>query len=94
MNPNPVKQYTTRLELPNHFIGDLSAPDPSILKESLQRILNGGTRFDPVAGSTDVLAVYHPSFDSGKTPLTMISPVVVAEHMSNKAIVERRLQAA
>lgn len=99
MNTNPVKQYSAKLELPNGFTGELTAPDPNILKETIQRILNGGSRIEPVAGQTDVLAVYHTSFDGGKTPVTLISAVWVAEHLSNKALIsardeQRRLQAA
>ena len=95
MNTNPVKQYSARLELPNGFMGELTAPDPNILKESIQSILHGGARIEAVAGQADVFAIYHPSFDGGKTPVTTVSPVWVSEHLSNKALIEqRRLQAA
>jgi len=95
MNTNPVKQYSARLDLPNGFMGELTAPDPNILKESIQRLLNGGSKIEPVAGQADVLAVYHATFDGGKTPVTIISPTWVPEHLSNKTLIEqRRLQAA
>jgi hypothetical protein len=97
MNPNPVKQYTAKLELPNHHLTiELVGDDFGSLKEHTQRILNGGARFEPsVPAPGGTVMIYHTSFDSGNRPLGWISVAEVPEHLSNKAMIEsRRLQAA
>jgi len=90
-----VKHYSARLELPNHLFIDLSGDDFPLLKESVNRILGGGARFDPpaaVAGTT--VQIFHPSYDNGKTEVGWCVTAELPAHMSNRSIVERRLQQA
>jgi hypothetical protein len=88
MDTRTVKQYSARLELPNHTIIDFMAEDQGVIKEIAQRCLNGGAKFEPQG--TGGLLVYHPSFANGNQPLGWIAQYEVPEHMSTKALAESR----
>jgi hypothetical protein len=77
-----VKQYTGRLNLPNHTIVNLEGAEQGVLKETAQAILKGGCRFEPTGPTGGTLIVYHPTFDAGKTPIGWISGFDVPETMS------------
>lgn len=87
-----VKQFRVRFITPNHLTCELEHEDLSIVREGVQRVLNGGARFEP--GQNEVIAIYHPTFDNGKTALALISPVWINEPMSNRALYEVLKQAA
>ncbi len=90
MNPNLVKQYRARLYLPNHLTCTMEGGDLGILKESVQRQLDGGTRFE-TAGSGSIL-IFHHSVDEGKTAIGWLTPFEVPEAMSIRAHAEIREQ--
>lgn len=100
MNPSTVRQYSAQLHLPNHLNIELMGDDFGTLKESAQRLLNGGARFEPLNPTPGAPAlIYHPTYDGGKTPLGWVNAIDVPEHMSTKAIElakteSRKLQAA
>lgn len=95
MEAKTVLQYSARIELPNHLTADLACENFALLKESAQRMLNGGARFEPSTPAPgQTCQVFHPSYDTGRTAIGWIAAIEVPEHLSNKTVIERRLQAA
>jgi len=100
MNTTIVKQYRALLTLthPRPRTCELVSPDLNTLKEDVNRIFGGnGVKFEnaqSAVGSPGLTLIYHPSFDSGKTPSGWISPFEVPESMSVGKTIELLAQQA
>jgi hypothetical protein len=91
-NHTPVKHFSARLELPNnHTVIEIVGDDLTIVKEQLQTFTKGGIRFEPFGDST---LVYHPMFAAGKQAIGWIAPFEVPQYLSNKALIDSRMQMA
>jgi hypothetical protein len=85
------KKYRGHVELVNGTFIDALNDDREILKDIVQATLKGGCRFDvaDTKAQDPVLLIYHPSWESGKTPLGWIA-TGVNEPMTNKIFFEQR----
>lgn len=82
------KKYRGHVELPNATVVELQNDDPTIVKDTVQSILKGGCRFEPVREPANAFVIYHPTFEGGKTPLGWIAPSI-NQPMSNSEFLER-----
>jgi hypothetical protein len=96
MNPTFVKQFrcTLVVKTPKPRTCELISTDLNTLKDDINKLLGGGTKFEPAHTTTpNITVIYHPTLNSGETPLGWITSYDVPEQMSVGAIVEQTLAA-
>jgi hypothetical protein len=85
-----VKQYSARLNLPNHSVVDIVGDDANIVKENVQALMKGGCRFEPLTSSPGTgTLIFHPTLDGGKKALGWITVIEIPAHMAVKTWTER-----
>ena len=92
-----VTQYRAHLQLPrNGVLCDFVGDDIDVLKENVNRVLNGGAEFLSAPGERGARAmlIYHHSFSDGRRTIGWISAFEVPDEMSARATITQRLQVA
>lgn len=95
MNPIFVKQYRANLVVntPKPRTCELISTDLNTLKDDINHLLGGGTKFDTEHATPGITVIFHPGLNSGKTPLGWITAYDVPEQMGVVTIVEQQLAA-